>query len=76
MYKTQRLESPAGRSKACGLFMGVAPGLQSEMPLSLAMPASRGSREISLERGNAALFGLDLGPGYFVFLVDFKFRGG
>ena len=42
----------------------------------LARPASRGSREISLEKGNTALFGPDLGSGYFVFLVNFKFCGG
>mgnify|MGYP000268155649 CR=1 FL=1 len=80
LYKTQHPESPAGRSKACGLFMGVAPGLRSEMPLLLARPASRGSRQFSLARGNAALFGLELGLDYLVVVVIFEFfvlgRGG
>ena len=65
-----------GGARPAGLFMGVAPGLRSEMQLLLARPASRGSRDFFLRRRIAALFGLDSGLGYFVFLVNFKFWGG
>ena len=75
LYKTQHPESPAGRSKACGLFLGVAPGLRSEMPLLLARPASRSPREFSPARENYALLGLELGIFYFVIFVIFKFCG-
>ena len=73
MYKAQHPESPAGRSKAYGSFLGVVPGRKSEIPLLLARPANQDAREFFRGCFLVGIWGPNSGLGYFVIFVTFKF---